>query len=93
MPGDVRSVDGGGDSFAASERADFFGRENDSCVGGDVAEEYYAGSRRDCFAEEIQDLLRILHRLWQSDFLYYDSVALGAQVKWMLAAGVLLIGH
>ena len=31
--------------------------------------------------------------LGQLDFLYHDAVALGAEIPWVLAAGMLLVGH
>ena len=62
--GDVRAIDGGDDSFAAGEGAKFFGGQNDSGNGGDVAEEQNARARGNVGAEQIQNLIAIDDRAW-----------------------------
>ena len=58
-----------------------------------MAEEQNPRPRRDGFAEQIQHLCRILHRRRKRDLLHHDPVALGLQIPWMLASGMLLVRH
>src|SRR5450755_2652042 len=86
--GDVGAVDGGKNIFGAGQGGDFFGGENYAGESGDVAEEDDAGARGDGVIEEIEDLRGVFYRARESDFFYYDAVALGFEIPGVLAAGM-----
>src|SRR5882762_7944249 len=89
----MSAIDGREYSFRSGKSGEFFRRQDRSGERRDVAEENDARARSDGIVEEIEHLRGVVYWARQRHFPYYNAVALGLEVPWMLASGMFLIGH
>src|SRR5262249_26712860 len=89
----MSTVHRGKNAFGASQSAEFFGRQDDAAIGGDVTEEHHSSTRGDCVVEQVENLFRILHWLGKRDLLNDDTVSLSFQLPRAFPSWVLLVGH
>src|SRR5437764_13167339 len=85
--GNMGAVKGRDNVFGAGQRGDLFGRQDHAGGGADMAYEDDAGARGDSVIDAVEDFRRILRRLGQLEFLYYNAISLGSQVPVLHPAG------
>src|SRR5258706_1572371 len=91
--GGVRAIDRRQDPFRTCQRTDLFHGKNHPCHRGDVAYKDDSRAQRERVIDPVHDIRRRLYRFGQLEFLDHHTVALRAQVPWMLSARVLLVAH